>query len=73
MNTIQNIFGSNSGNADLSHLNSAYGILTRTGLVVVPHSGSSNVQAEPAVDLSSQKTISAADMNGLLMQYGFVR
>ena len=72
MNTIRNIFGSNTGNADFSRLNDAYDILTPTGLVVVPTAGTAGTDTKPAFDLASDKTISAADMNGFLMQYGFV-
>lgn len=72
MNAIRNIFGSNTGNADFSRLNDAYDILTPAGLVVAPTSRTAGTDAKPAFDLASDKTISAADMNGFLMQYGFV-
>jgi len=69
-NTFRSFAGTNTGAADASSFNSAYNILTPRGLVLAQAGSVNRNQDKPGFDLSSQKTISASDINGFLMQYG---
>lgn len=69
-NTFRSFAGTNTGDADASSFNSAYNILTPRGLILAQAGSVNRNQDKPGFDLSSQRTISASDINGFLMQYG---
>ena len=69
-NAFRSFVGTNTGAADASSFNNAYNILTPRGLILAQAGSVNRNQDKPGFDLSSQKTISASDINGFLMQYG---
>jgi hypothetical protein len=69
-NTFRSFVGGNTGAADASSFNNAYSILTPQGLILAQAGSVNRNQDKPGFDVSSQKTISANDINGFLMQYG---